>query len=63
MNMTNIMPQLLAIQAAVTKKREDVYYAAMMDPHTASELSMDDIILMCDEMIDAHNNTPFKVLW
>ena len=63
MNMTNIMPQLLAIQAAVTKKRDDVYYAAMMDPHTAFELSMDDIILMCDEMIDAHNSTPFKVLW
>ena len=63
MNMTNINPQLLAINAAVTKKKEDVYYAAMMDPHTAAELSMDDIIKMCDEMIDAHNNTPFKVLW
>ena len=63
MNMTNINPQLLAIQAAVTKKKEDVYYAAMMDPHTAAELSIDDIIKMCDEMIEAHNNTPFKVLW
>lgn len=62
MNNSNIMPQLLTIQAAVTKKREDVYYAAMMDPHTAAELSMDDIIDMCDEMIEAHNNTPFKVL-
>lgn len=63
MNMTNINPQLLTINAAVTKKREDVYYAAMMDPHTAAELSLDDIIKMCDEMIEAHNNTPFKVLW
>lgn len=63
MNMTNINPQLLAINAAVTKKKEDVYYAAMMDPHTAAELSADDIISMCDEMIEAHNNTPFKVLW
>ncbi len=63
MNMTNINPQLLAIQAAVTKKREDVYYAAMMDPHTAAELSIEDIIKMCDEMIEAHNNTSFKVLW
>ena len=63
MNISNINPQLLAIQAAVTKKREDVYYAAMMDPHTAAELSIDDIIAMCDEMIEAHNNTPFKVLW
>lgn len=63
MNMTNINPQLLTINAAVTKKREDVYYAAMMDPHTAAELSIDDIVSMCDEMIEAHNNTPFKVLW
>ncbi len=63
MNMTNINPQLLTINAAVTKKKEDVYYAAMMDPHTAAELSIDDIVSMCDEMIEAHNNTPFKVLW
>lgn len=62
MNITNINPQLLAIKAAVTKKKEDVYYAAMMDPHTAAELSIEDIIKMCDEMIEAHNNTPFKVL-
>ena len=62
MNTTNILPQLLAIKAAVTKKKEDVYYAAMMDPHTAAELSIEDIIKMCDELIDAHNNTPFKVL-
>ena len=52
----------MAIKAAVTKKKEDVYYAAMMDPHTAAELSIEDIIKMCDEMIEAHNNTPFKVL-
>ncbi len=63
MNTTNILPQLLTINAAVSKKREDVYYAAMMDPHTASELSIDDIISMCDEMIEAHNKTPYKVLW
>lgn len=63
LNMTNINPQLLTINAAVTKKKEDVYYAAMLDPHTSAELSIDDIIKMCGEMIEAHNNTPFKVLW
>ncbi len=63
MNMTNINPQLLAINAAVTKKKEDVYYAAMMDPHTSSELSIDDIVKMCDELIEAHNATPYKVLY
>jgi len=62
MNMTNIMPQLLTIEAAVTKKRETVYHAAMLDPHTAAELSIDDIRSMCDELIEAHNNTDFKVL-
>ena len=63
MNISNITPQMLAINAAVTKKREDVYYAAMMDPHTAAELSLDDIIKMCDELIETHNATPYKVLW
>ena len=63
MNTTNILPQLLTINAAVTKRREDVYYAAMLDPHAAAELSIEDIISMCDEMIDAHNATPYKVLW
>lgn len=62
MNITNINPQLLAIEAAVTKKKEAVYHAAMLDPHTAAELSIDDIWHMCDELIEAHNNTEFKVL-
>lgn len=62
MNITNINPQLLTIEAAVSKKREDVYHAAMLDPHTAAVLSIDDIVAMCDELIEAHNKTDFKVL-
>lgn len=62
MNMTNINVQLLAIEAAVTKKKEHIYHAAMMDPLTSANLSIDDIVKMCDEMIEAHNNTEFKVL-
>ena len=62
MNITNINPQLLTIEAAVTKKKEAVYHAAMLDPHTSAELSIDDIWHMCDELIEAHNNTDFKVL-
>lgn len=54
MNMTNINAQLLTIEAAVTKKREQIYQAAMLDPHTAAELSIDDIVAMCDELIEAH---------
>ena len=46
MNMTNINVQLLTIEAAMTLKRERIYQAAMLDPHTAAELSIDDIIKM-----------------
>ena len=56
MNMTNINAQLLAIEAHTTKKREHIYHAAMLDPHTSSELSIDDIVSMCDELIEAHGN-------
>lgn len=56
MNMTNINPQLLTIEAAVTKKKDRIYQAAMLDPHTSSELSIDDIVRMCDDLIEAHGN-------
>ncbi|UKS26832.1 alpha-glucosidase/alpha-galactosidase [Paenibacillus sp. HWE-109] len=54
LNRTNINTQLLTIEAAITRKREHIYHAAMLDPHTAAELSMDDIVAMCDELIEAH---------
>lgn len=54
MNMTNINSQLLTIEAAITKKREHIYQAAMLDPHTGAELSIDDIVALCDELIEAH---------
>ncbi len=53
-NRTNINVQLLTIRAAKTKRKKDLYMAAMMDPHTAAELSMDEIRRMCDEMLEAH---------
>ena len=54
MNMTNINAQLLTINAAITQKKEDIYMAAMLEPHTAAELSIDDIKAMVDELIEAH---------
>ena len=54
MNMTNINMQLMAIEAARSRKIEDIYRAAMLDPHTAAELSIDDIRSLCDELIEAH---------
>jgi alpha-galactosidase len=56
LNRTNINPQLMAIEAALTQKKEYIYMAAMLDPHTAAELSMDDIKSLCDDLIDAHGN-------
>lgn len=54
MNSSNIYPQLLTIEAAVTKKKEYIYQAALTEPHTAAELSVDDIISLCDDLIEAH---------
>lgn len=56
MNMTNINVQLLTIEAAVTRKKEHIYQAAMLDPHTGSELDIDTIIEMVDDLIDAHGD-------
>lgn len=55
LNRTNINTQLLTIEAAITGKREHIYHAAMLDPHTAAELSMDDIVALCDDLIEAHD--------
>ena len=62
MNRTNINPQILTIEAAATGKREHIYHAAMLDPHTAAVLSIDDIVAMCDELFEAHESAGFKIL-
>lgn len=54
MNLTNINVQNLTIEAALTGRKEHLYHAAMLDPHTSAELSLDDIVAMCDEMIEAN---------
>lgn len=54
LNRTNINVQLLTIEAAMTHSKEKIYQAAMMDPHLQSELSLDDIVSLCDDLIVAH---------
>jgi alpha-galactosidase len=54
MNMTHVNVHLITIEAARTKKLEHVYHAAMLDPHTAAELSLDQIRSMVDDLIEAH---------
>jgi alpha-galactosidase len=52
--MTNINVQTLTVEAIVTGKREHVYHAAMLDPHTGAELNLDQIWQLVDELLDAH---------
>lgn len=51
---TNINVQALTVEAAITGKREHIYHAAMLDPHTAAELSLDQIWHLVDDLIEAH---------
>ena len=53
---TNIGSQGLAVEAALTRKREHIYHAAMLDPHTGAELDLDRIWSMVDELIEAHGD-------
>ncbi|GAA0393972.1 alpha-glucosidase/alpha-galactosidase [Paenibacillus motobuensis] len=56
LNRTNINTQQLTIEAAVTGRKEHIYHAAMLDPHTSAELSIDDIVSLCDDLIEAHGS-------
>lgn len=56
MMQTNINVQGLTVEALVTGRREHVYHAAMLDPHTAAELDLDTIWQMVDELLEAHGD-------
>lgn len=53
---TNINVQALTVEAALTGKREHIYHAAMLDPHTAAELDLDQIWNLVDDLIEAHGD-------
>jgi len=55
-NRTNINPQLLAIEAVLEHRKDRIYQAAMLDPHTAAELTPDQIRALCDDLIAAHGD-------
>ena len=55
-DMTNVNVQSLVVEAALTGKREHIYHAAMLDPHTAAELSLDQIHDLVDDLIAAHGS-------
>lgn len=56
LNRTNINVQLLTIEAVKNRKKEHIYHAAMLDPHTAAELTLDEIVNMCDDLLEAHRD-------
>ena len=56
LNRTNINTQLLTVEAALTKDKSKIYQAAYLDPHTSSELSLDEIKSLCDDLIEAHGD-------
>ncbi len=56
LNRTNINVQLCTIEAALTRKKEAIYHAAQLDPHTSSELTIDEIRRLVDALIRAHGD-------
>ena len=53
---TNVNVQGLTVEAALTGRREAVHHAAMLDPHTAAELPLDEIAALVEELLDAHGD-------
>jgi alpha-galactosidase len=53
---TNLNVQGLTVEAALTGKREHIYHAAMLDPHTAAELDLEQIWNLVDDLIEAHGD-------
>jgi len=56
LNRAAINVQQMTIEAALSGSREALYQAALLDPHTAAELSIDQIVSLCDEMLAAHGD-------
>lgn len=53
---TNVNVQELTIEAAITRKKDHIYHAALLDPHTSAELTIDETVALCDELIAAHGD-------
>jgi alpha-galactosidase len=51
---TNVNVQTLTVEAALTGDRDHVYHAAMLDPHTAAELTLSEIRDLVDALLEAH---------
>lgn len=56
LNRTNINVQELTVEAALTLEKSKIYQAAYLDPHLSSELSLEDIKNLVDDLIEAHGD-------
>ncbi len=54
--LTNVNVQSLTVEAALTGRREHIYHAAMLDPHTAAELDPEQTYALVDDLIAAHGD-------
>ena len=52
---SNINVQELTVAALLEQNRDHIYHAAMMDPHAAAELDLDQIWRLVDELLIAHD--------
>jgi alpha-galactosidase len=53
---TNVNVQELTVAALVHEKREHIFQAAMMDPHTGAELDLDQIWSLTEDLLRAHRD-------
>ncbi len=53
-NRTQLNPQILALDGFFHQRKDAIYQAAMLDPHTGAELSLDEIVALCDDLFEAH---------
>lgn len=53
---TNINVQELTVAALVNENPEHIYHAAMLDPHTAAELDLDQIWNLTHDLLAAHGD-------
>ena len=54
LNRTNVNVQILTVEAVLTGRKDAVYQAALLDPHTSAELSIDETVALCDDLFAAH---------
>lgn len=54
LNRTFVNVVELTVHAVLEERRDLVYQAALLDPNTAATLTIDQIVAMCDDLIEAH---------